>query len=477
MSVPFSSTTSLPLTVLFLALLVVAGLTPGELAAQGNKLLWVGEEVWVEGPAEVQPGVARDNPDVAVDSLGRAIHVFEVWNATEGSGLDIFLRRFDLQGLAIDAAPVLVNTLIEGSQNYPRVAVRNDDAFFVIWQSVEFDEDFGSNVRLVRGQLFDNNGAKQGSEQLITQVSSGVFAYELSASVAALDNGTFAVVWESRKGFGTDSQPCSPGSPVGCNSYSIQGRLISSSGVVSGAQFQINDDPNGGQEDPAVAATADGGFFTVWHSTNSVGTDTGHAVQGRRFHSNGTANGSDFQVNTTTTGVQWHADIERNRDGDLLVVFESPNVVNNFGNVRGRWYGANGTPSGNDFFLSTIQPAERQDNPRVAGGQDVFIAIWEVGVEGIGSDDSNSAINGRVIVGPNQFEGGQFQANVYEPAYQQFPAIGGNSFHVATSWVASQSPFDGGVIQVVSRSFYLCDLFCDDFEGGNTDNWSSVTSP
>ena len=43
----------------------------------------------------------------------------------------------------------------------------------------------------------------------------------------------------------------------------------------------------------------------VWISDGSDGTDTsGFSVQGQRYASDGTARGSQFQINTYTTGWQ-----------------------------------------------------------------------------------------------------------------------------------------------------------------------------
>ncbi len=436
----------------------------------------VRDEFWIDGPDSVQPGVDRSTPAIAVDSTGRSIVAWTAFADSAGDRNDVFVRRFDGDDSSLDD-PLMVNTTFLGEQDHPDVAVRDDGAFFVVWQSVEYDADDATDQRWVRGQLFDANGDPDGSERLLSQVSSGVFAYDLEASVVALKDGTFVVVWESRKGMESDSQDCSRGA-VGCGSYSIQARRVGANGVPVGNQFQINQDPDRDQEDPALAPTAEGGFFVVWRSDNSIGTDTGYAIQGRRFNANGSGAGNELQINTSTDGTQWQPDVASNGLGDLLVVFESPNeyLVNNHTTLRARWLNSQGVPQGNDFFLSTIHPQEDHFDPRVAGGVDFFMVVWRTGVQGIGSDGSDSAVNGRIVLGRNQFEGGQFQVNDYEPGHQVLANLGGNHFDLVVAWHAyPQHGFevDDGI---VGRGYRFCSFFCDDFESGDTECWDNTVT-
>ncbi len=453
------------------------------LGALGASLVWADDtilkevrpEYWVDGPGAAQLGVTRSRPDVEVDSQGRTIHVYEIAEAPGGDNLDIFVRRFE----AGDTSPgdqQMVNTTTDSNQGYPRVAARADGAFFVVWQSLELDTADAATQSWVRGQFFGADGNPSGSEQLISELSAGAFPYEIGASVAALENGTFVVVWESKKGFGTDSQDCTGGA-VGCGTYSIQAHRVGIDGVPVGSQFQVNVDPNSAQRDPSVAPTSNGGFFVVWYSHNSIGTDSsGESVQGRRFHANGSPDGGEFQVNTTTTGDQWLPEMAMNGLGQHLVVYVSPNLVNQGRyNIRGQLLDSDGTALGGDFFLTSAEPLSRQDFPRVAGGLDFFVAVWEV-AEGVSSDADDTAVNGRIVTGPSEFEGEQFQVNVFETDFQEKPAVGGNRFDVVVSWRTRDHDFEiSNADAIVGRGYRFCSFFCDDFESGDTDRWSSVT--
>jgi hypothetical protein len=61
----------------------------------------------------------------------------------------------------------------------------------------------------------------------------------------------------------------------------------------------------------------------VWTSEGSSGTDTsGWSVQGRRYASDGSAEGAEFQVNSYTTNDQWVPSMAAS-DGDFIVVWTS----------------------------------------------------------------------------------------------------------------------------------------------------------
>jgi hypothetical protein len=172
--------------------------------------------------------------------------------------------------------------------------------------------------------------------------------------------------------------------------------------------------------------------------------------------------------------------VARNSIGELLVVFETPNeyLVNNSLNVRARLLSPLGAPQGTDFFLSTIHPEEHHFGPRVAGGYDFFVAVWRPGVLGIGSDASDSAINGRIVLGVNQFEGGQFQVNTYEPGFQEHAGIGGRHEDVVVAWLSTPtSDFEDDDSAIIGRGFRFCSLFCDGFESGDTQRWGATVTP
>jgi hypothetical protein len=419
------------------------------------------DEYWVDGPDDIQPGSDRSFPDVAVGPNGVSVHVWEAFTSNRN---DIFLQRFDRSDEPIGGTappPQLVNTLTVNDQRDPRVAIRANGDFFVVWQSVEPDTTPEGNFRRwVRGQLFTADGVPQGSEQLISDIDAGTIG-DVSATVAALNDGSFVVTWASFNGFESDSQPCVPNVPPGCESLSVQARQINSAGSVVGNQFQINDEVDSSQSHPAVVATRDGGFVVFWESfSGNDGDPSSGSIQGRRFAANGTALDGDFQVNTTTPGSQDSPEAAIDDEGRILVVYESFDSDSN--SVRARLYDKELNAVGDDFLVPNLSTEDNQDDPRVAGGFGYFLVAWGV-FGGVGSD-TGFAVNGRVVSGNEQFDGAQFQVNVFESGSQAFPTVGAHGADAVVSWRSSPSAFEAADDSIIARGFGFDQLFADRFE-------------
>jgi hypothetical protein len=118
-----------------------------------------------------------------------------------------------------------------------------------------------------------------------TQVNVFASGEQASPDITTLSDGSFGVVWRS---VGQDA--------IGGDG--VFGQLHTVDRVPIGAQFQINTNEVGNQNDPRVTATADGGFVVVW--TDQSGIDgSGWATLGQRFDATGVPQGSEFQVNSS----------------------------------------------------------------------------------------------------------------------------------------------------------------------------------
>src|SRR6185369_4186007 len=68
-----------------------------------------------------------------------------------------------------------------------------------------------------------------------------------------------------------------------------------------GSEFQINTYTTGNQQRAAVAAAPAGDFVVAWSSDGSAGSDTSYySIQARRYDSAGMPVGTQFQVNSNT---------------------------------------------------------------------------------------------------------------------------------------------------------------------------------
>jgi len=413
-----------------------------------------GDEIFIDGPQGDQPGGAGTVTDAAVDEMGRSIFAWEVINPPTGQAIDIFLRRFDEAGIALEE-PLLANATTADAQRYPRVVVAADGTFLVVWQSQENDPDVGFNRSWVRTQLFDVNGDPVGAEERVNDLSTAL-GTDISADAAALrvqdgSSGGFVVVWESLNTDGDD------------DGLNIQARLVSAGGAPLGSQFQVNTDTGGQQTTPAVSELADGGFLVVWQSVG--------AIKGQRYTDVGVPVDNEFLINQTFPISGSRPDAALGWDGIVAVVWEDDEgLTADDSEIRTRLYDPDLNPLGPDFRVNTLI-TDTQTHPRLGDyGPKGFLVTWESDFS-VGDDPDNSdSIQARLVSGQDTFDGPQIQYNVWVQGGQILPASGGWYGRLASSWNSAGNEETNALVET-GRQILYC-LFCDDFEWGSSWRWS-----
>jgi hypothetical protein len=424
------------LDLLVLLLLLALAASGGVVADPGGD---GGIEVWVDGPDAVQPGSDRTFPDVATNSAGVAIYV---WNAfidmTQRN--DIYLRRYNSFGQAL-GDPVPVNTLNSDDQDRPRIAVSANGSFLVIWQSDEFDASAGMIRRWIRAQAFASDASPTAGEQLISAESTG-YGSNIRADVAALTGGGYVVVWEQNGAGGSDT-----------NSH-IRARLVGASGVPDSSSFVVNSAVGQSEIDPAVTELESGGFLVVWIRGE---------VYGRSFNSAGVAQDNDIQLNSNIEGSEFDPDVTRGTDGRILLVWEDAEGAGDDFEIRGRVFSANLGSLGEDFRLNTLITGNQGPVRAGSFGRFGFLVAWESDVS-VGNDADPHSIQGRTVTGNGQFAGPQFQFNQWIAGNQGTPAVAGMGDHVAVSWHSGSYEQSLTDDVIVGQVWSVCGIFCNGFE-------------
>ena len=93
---------------------------------------------------DADPG-RQMNPRVAIDSLGRAVVVWDSLDQDAAASIGVVLNVFDDTGTPLSSEQI-VNTTVVGDQFYPHLALDAEDRFLVVWESSSSD---GSDLGLV----------------------------------------------------------------------------------------------------------------------------------------------------------------------------------------------------------------------------------------------------------------------------------------------------------------------------------------
>ncbi len=304
-----------------------------------------GSPVGSEFSVDVSPiGTFDEVPRVGM--AGASGHFAVVWdsNASDGDGIGISGQRFDAAANPL-GGHFQVNTYTTGNQRYPSIGADPYGDFVVVWQSAGQD---GSGYG-VFAQRYDSLGNTVGGEFQVNTYTTGNQAYP---SVAMAGNGDFVVVWVS------DGQD---GDHTG-----IFGQLFDPSGNRIHGEFRVNTNTTSYQQSPAVAMGPFGDFLVAW-TTDAF--DPSGDIAGQSFDAGGRPRGTEFTINSHTTGAQGFPSVAFTGavSGDVAVCWQSDGEDGSQGGVVSR------------LLLTGATPALAVDQQTVSGSSSNQNGVLEAG--------------------------------------------------------------------------------------------------
>jgi len=182
------------------------------------------------------------------------------------------------------------------------------------------------------------------------------------AAVAADQFGNFVVVWASDDGV--------------VDGWNVRARRYTADGAPAGAEFVVSATTFGHQSAPAVAMDHDGDFVVAWQAIGQPDDLLGgHRVYARRYDAAGQPkDAQEFPVSTAFAVHRLAPSVSMESDGDFVVAWLS-SAAGVTGDIVARRFGANGSPLGDGFQVSSgtggkAAPAVASDN----GGN--FMVTW-----------------------------------------------------------------------------------------------------
>ena len=328
---------------------------------------------------------------VAMDEQGAFVVVWNSYRQDDDSG-GIFGQRFSATGEPL-GSEFQINTTTSGNQASPTVAMDAAGNFIVVWQGP------GLNDEDIFAQRFDPNGKPLGVE---FQVNTYTDNSQLYPSVAVNVSGQFVVVWESQN---IMEDP---------NKTSICGQLYDASGSTIGPEITINNQPATCRY-PAVAMDSDGHFAVVWMKEASK-----NSIVARLYNADGSAGTEPFGVNTISFNSITQPSIAMASSGHFVVVWDGdPNRAGD-DDIHARLFELDGTPVAQQLVANTTRTGAQQ-NPRVATNDaGEFVIVWN---SQIGPDSSERDIFGQRFDRSGNLIGDEFQVNTYVTGDQRNPTV------------------------------------------------------
>ncbi|MBO6945177.1 hypothetical protein [Altererythrobacter sp.] len=317
-----------------------------------------------------------------------------------------------------------VNSSTLNTQSFSTITALPGGGFVVTWSSLH-DDGVAWNVY---AQIFDSSGAPVGGE---FRVNTTTADSQIRSSIASLEDGSFVVTWSSNLQDGSGN--------------GIFGQRYEADGTAIGGEFQVNTYTAGEQDNSYVTGLADGGFLVTWNSDGQDGSERG--VFAQRFAADGTAVGSEFQVNSTFVEWQFLASSAGLADGGFVVVWLGLGDGNASG-IFAQRYNADGTANGPEFIVNTYIVSTQQVpsvTPLPDGG---FVVTWE----SFGPDGDGSGIFGQIYNADGTAQGGEFQVSTTSAGNQLNSSVtdlSDGGFLV--TWMSPN--VDGDGIAVVAQRF------------------------
>jgi hypothetical protein len=337
---------------------------------------------------------AQEDPSVAMDPNGNFV---VVWTSRgpDGNGDGIFAQLYDRNGARI-GGEFQVNSYTTGQQIIADVAVAPDGSFVVVWDSFGGQDGDSDGVF---AQRFSADGTKRGVEFQVNTYTT----YSQSRPAVAIDsNGDFVVVWDSYYQDGSQ--------------FGVYARRYAMDGTPVTGEFRVADGTLGTQDQPDVAMAPDGSFVVVWRDGAYTNVTD---IRGKRYDASGAAQGSDFQVNTYTTGPQYQPTVAIASGGEFVVAWTGDYQDGNSTGIIGQQYGSDGSTSGTEFVVNSYTTfAQSYPTAAMTPGGD-FVVAWRSNDQ----DGSDTGVFGQTFHRSGVALGQEIQINTFTAGRQAHPAV------------------------------------------------------
>ncbi|MEW6536473.1 MAG: hypothetical protein AB1454_12760 [Candidatus Auribacterota bacterium] len=295
-----------------------------------------------------------------------------------------------------------VNSYTTNSQTAPAIAFGSTN-YMITWTSTLQDGNDGG----VYGQLVNTDGSFFGGEFKLNTYTT----FHQDSTALAFDGTNYLVTWRSYLQDG--------------NGNGVFGRVVSSTGSFIGNEFQINTYTTAAQRQTSLAFDGSN-YLVTWHSDGQDGSSYG--VYGQRVSKTGSKVGGEFRVSTYTPDHQTYSDVAF--DGtNYLVTWQSYGQDGAQGGIYGQRVSKTGSKVGSEFQINTYTSGDQTGCAIEFDGTN-YLVIWQ----GPGQDGNGYEVFGQLVAPNGAKVGDEFRINTYTLSDQDTCKLSFNGQYYLVVW-------------------------------------------
>ncbi|MCU0876870.1 MAG: GEVED domain-containing protein [Pirellulaceae bacterium] len=352
---------------------------------------------------------------IAVHADGSFITAWESFEE-DGSGFGVFAQRFNADGSEMDADPFPVNTTTLREQSAPAIAADAAGNVLIVWQSKGQDEGdtFG-----IYGQWYDSTGAKLGGEFRISGATAGD---QKAPSVAIDGSGDAIVTWQS---VGAESLTDTETEDWGVYYTRLDAVVGDDADTTPSGDVRVNDAIAGDQQNPTVAASANGNYVIAWEAIDPLGGDDASLdIYAKVFDSTGTQiTLGERLVNSDQLRDQVNPQAAIDADGDFAIVWVGGGIPGSGSDVFGQRFNELGIRQGQQFRVNDTTLASQVGGVISMDAAGNFLVAWQ----SVHQDGFSEGIYGRAYDAAGNILVGETLVNTVTAGPQSLPSIGMNA--------------------------------------------------
>ena len=306
-------------------------------------------------------------------------------------------------------AEFLINTSTGSDQYLAGVIGLANGRFVVDWTDTGLTLDHV--ISGVTAQTFNADGTRFGGEVLVNTITTGP---QNAMGMTTLTDGRYVITY-----YDGSTSPDDP------SISSIRAQIFNANGTPSGSEFLVNTSTLNGQTDSVATALANGHFVVVWTDASGLGGDTSTSVKAQLFNADGTKDGTEFLVNTTTDSFQGTPTVTTLTNGGFVVSWvDASRLGADTSNsaIFAQVFDANGTKSGAEFLVNTATNDAQVEAKITALANGRFVITWSDYSASV-IFDTQSEIKAQIYTAAGLRVGGEFQVNTEATSLQFAPAI------------------------------------------------------